>query len=60
MFCRIEILKRDSKKTVCTSYKFGETLMEIEVFAGQERKTRHADGFRVRDLHTDEVKVVWA
>jgi hypothetical protein len=57
MFCRIEFLKRDlpGVNVFCSRYKSATTAGEIEVFAGRSCKTYGADGFRYRDLHTNEL-----
>lgn len=62
MFCRIVFLKREESPKPCSigaRYKSGRDLAEIEEFAWREAQRRGADGFRLRDLHTDEVKTVW-
>ena len=54
MFCRVEILAGDTKRVVCTQYRTGEDLVEIEQFAERLRIERAADGFRLFNLHTGE------
>ena len=56
MFCRIEVLK--AKRTILTRYWTGASQTEIEELAERERRRLGGDGFRLRDLHTDEVKEV--
>ncbi len=62
MFCRIVFLKREENPKPCeiaACYGSDRDLAEIEEFAWREARRYGADGFRLRDLHTDEVKVVW-
>ncbi len=53
MFCRVEILK--AKRVLCLHHKIGACLTEIEEYAESERRLHRGDGFRLRDLHTDQV-----
>jgi len=61
VFCRIEILKRDerTKRVVAKRCAIGRDISEIEKIAGQVRRKLNADGYRMRDLHTNRTEVVW-
>jgi len=62
MFCRVEILNRDAsgkKRIVFARYKSAASLVEMMAFADHECAKRGAAGYRLRDLHTAEVKEVW-
>ena len=62
MFCRVVFLKREVGPTPCAiaaRYKSGRDLSEIEEFACREARRHGADGFRLRNLTTDEVKELW-
>jgi hypothetical protein len=58
MFCRIEILKGETKRVIRTHYRTGASLEDIEEYAERERRLHGGDGFRIRDMHTDQVKEV--
>jgi hypothetical protein len=58
MLCRVEILKRP-RTLICAHYKIADTPLAIAQFADQECKTHDGDGYRIRDLHTDEVRETW-
>jgi len=61
MFCRVVFLKREEPEpcAIAAIYKSGRDLAEIEEFAWREARRHGADGFRLRNLHSDEVKTVW-
>lgn len=62
MFCRIEGLNRDDRgrtRVVFERYRSAANLAEVMAFADHERAARGAAGYRLRDLHTDEVKEFW-
>lgn len=55
MLYRIEILKGHVRQIVCTHYRSGAGVAEVEAFAEGQRKLQDGDGFRLCDLHNDEV-----
>ncbi len=55
MFCRIEVLKGEAKRVIHTRYESADEFADIELVAERHRRTHHGDGFRVHDLHTDQV-----
>jgi hypothetical protein len=62
MFFQIEYLRRaDAKKkcVVARQCKSAASLADIEDLAWAECRERGAEGFRIRDLHTAQVKVAW-
>ena len=62
MFCRVEILQQDAsgkKRIVFARYKSAASLVEMMVFADHECAKRGAAGYRLHELHTDEVKEIW-
>jgi hypothetical protein len=58
MLFRVEILKGQTKRVICTHHWTGRDLLEIEEQAERERRLHQGDGFRLRNLHTNEVKEV--
>ena len=58
MFCRIEVLKGETKRVSSTRYQTGRDLVEIEEIAERERRLHGGDGFRLRDMRTDQLKEV--
>lgn len=62
MFCRIEYLNRAAgmkPHVVLVRYKSAAALGDMLEFADRESASRHAAGYRLHDLHTDEVTEVW-
>ncbi len=64
MFCRIDCLRRrvvaPNRRVVFSRLVSAKSQAEIEELALAECRAREVDGFRLRNLHTRETKVVWA
>jgi hypothetical protein len=56
MFCRIDILS--AKRIIHTRYWSGASQTALEEAAERERRRLGGDSVRLRNLHTDEVKLV--
>ena len=61
MFCQIQYLTGHSPKTriVSRHYQSAACMTDMEEFASAECRTRHAEGFRLTDMHTGIVTEVW-
>lgn len=62
MFRRIEYLNRAvgmKPHVVLVQYKSAASLGEMMEFADRVSATRGAAGYRLHDLHTDEVTEIW-
>ena len=55
MLCRVEVLKGESKRVIHMRYEFGREQAAIELEAERHQLTHLGDGFRIRDLHTNQV-----
>jgi hypothetical protein len=57
----MEVLKSKERPemVVAIRYAIGKDLVELQGVAERERTKHHALGYRLHDLHTDEVKEVW-
>lgn len=58
MLCRVEILRGPAKRVIFARYYAGRTLTEIEEIAESERRAHSGNGFRIRNLHTEQIREV--
>jgi hypothetical protein len=56
MFCRVEILKRPRDQVICEHCMTGTIASAIDEAAERERRLHRGDGYRIRNMHTDEVR----
>ena len=56
MLYRVDILKGQTRRVICTHYWTAARLTEIEEKAEHERRFHAGDRFRLHDLHTGRIK----
>lgn len=59
MFCRVEILKRPRDQVICAHYMTGNVASAFDEYAERERRLHGGDGYRIHNMHTDEVREAW-
>jgi hypothetical protein len=49
------VLKGKAKRVIHTRYESADEFAAIELIAERHRRTHQGDGFRVHDMHTDQL-----